>query len=384
MGKRKESFLEAGKGKVVEAVRPMSEESGRVGGQTEVKSTIFGISGRDQQGGNALSQGEDEPDLGEGDPKESVQDEGKEDGEEQRQPKMPKVPKGPTKKERQEHEALHIQYRSWCRHCVRGRARNKHHMRQGQGEQQEKEQETTRISMDYFFMSEEDRKASENPLFVMIDEKQEYRFMRAAGKKGAGEEVDWLIEDAVQELKAWGYQGGDDQRIIMKSDNEPAIVALREKVGRRLGGVIIPEGPARGESSSNGKIEEAGKTMRNLVKTWKDHVEYHANIKLEPHDPIILWMCRWAGMAYNRFHVGEDGKTPWERARGRKCHMDVVPIGEKVWYKRLKDGSRDKMAAQYEEGIWLGHARTPNEMIIGVRDGVIAAVTIKRMEEKDS
>ena len=57
MGKRKESFLEAGKGEVVEAVRPiefsdpMSEESGKVGEQPEMKgSSIFGISGRDQQG----------------------------------------------------------------------------------------------------------------------------------------------------------------------------------------------------------------------------------------------------------------------------------------------------------------------------------------------
>ena len=155
MGKGEESFLEAGKDELAEAVRPMtfSDRINLNASKTNIvkveeredtqADVIFGISGRDQQGGNALSQGEDEPDLGEGDPKESVQDEGKEDGEEQRQPKIPKVPKGPTKKERQEHEALHIQYRSWCRHCVRGRARNKHHMRQGQGEQQEKEQETT-------------------------------------------------------------------------------------------------------------------------------------------------------------------------------------------------------------------------------------------------
>lgn len=29
---------------------------------------------------------------------------------------------GPTKKEREEHEATHCPYRSWCRHCVRGEA----------------------------------------------------------------------------------------------------------------------------------------------------------------------------------------------------------------------------------------------------------------------
>ena len=30
-------------------------------------------------------------------------------------------PKDPTKEEREEHEKTHLPFRSWCRHCVRGR-----------------------------------------------------------------------------------------------------------------------------------------------------------------------------------------------------------------------------------------------------------------------
>ena len=181
MGKGEESFLEAGKDELAEAVRPMtfSDRINLNASKTNIvkveeredtqADVIFGISGRDQEEGSALSPQADEPDE-----RESVQGEGQEETEEQQQPKVPKIPKGPTKKERQEHEALHIHYRSWCRHCVRGRARNKYHMRDSVGETEEKEHETARISMDYFFMSEEDRKASENPLLVMIDEKQGY------------------------------------------------------------------------------------------------------------------------------------------------------------------------------------------------------------------
>ena len=40
---------------------------------------------------------------------------------------MRRAPKGPTKAQREEHEALHAKYEAWCRHCVRGRGRNKPH-----------------------------------------------------------------------------------------------------------------------------------------------------------------------------------------------------------------------------------------------------------------
>ena len=47
-----------------------------------------------------------------------------------------------------------------------------------------------------------------------------------------------------------------------KNNNEEAIVAVREAVAKFHGGRIIPEGPARGESKSNGLVEEAAKTVR--------------------------------------------------------------------------------------------------------------------------
>ena len=59
----------------------------------------------------------------------------------------------------------------------------------------------------------------------------------------------------------------------MKSYGEPAIVAVRERLSRYHGGKITPEQPPKGESSSNGKVEEAGKTTRSLAKVFKDMIE---------------------------------------------------------------------------------------------------------------
>ena len=96
---------------------------------------------------------------------------------------------------------MHLPYREWCRHCVRGRGRNRPHRKQT-GE--EEENKVPRVTIDYFFMSKEEELASNNPLMVMIDEHTDNKYMRAVGQKGIGEngEMNWLIKDMHEELKS--------------------------------------------------------------------------------------------------------------------------------------------------------------------------------------
>ena len=70
---------------------------------------------------------------------------------------------------------------------------------------------------------------------------------------------------------------------------------------------------------------------------------------------VMQWLVRWAAMVQTRFKVGSDGKTSWERMKGKRCDLEVVPFGEKVWYKKLKEsGARDnKMGVRWdEEFVW--------------------------------
>ena len=68
-----------------------------------------------------------------------------------------------------------------------------------------------RMSMDYFFMSQEEENAQDNPMSVMVDEHTGDRYARMTGAKGIGEnqERDWLIKDMSEELKDWGHTGGE-------------------------------------------------------------------------------------------------------------------------------------------------------------------------------
>ena len=64
-------------------------------------------------------------------PEEAEMDEADSEREEEvqmgRTSKGQKPPKEPTKAEREGHERTHCPYRSWCKHCVKSRARNSPH-----------------------------------------------------------------------------------------------------------------------------------------------------------------------------------------------------------------------------------------------------------------
>ena len=95
------------------------------------------------------------------------------------------------------------------------------------------------------------------------------------------------------------------------------------------GGRVVPENPPRGESQSNGAVEETGKTVREYTRVLREQIEYQANIKMESAGNLTVWMIRWAAMICSRYVVGADGLTAYERRRGRKCRIPVVIFGER-------------------------------------------------------
>ena len=148
--------------------------------------------------------------------------------------------------------------------------------------------------MDYYFMSKVDEDAKTNPMIAMVDEGTGERYSRATGKKGVGVggELDWLIQDMVNELKSWGHSGGSGGHVILKCDNENAVKALRDAVGRLLGGRVIPENPPKGESQANGMVEQTVSTVRGFVKVLKNQIEDMADSELDGKDNIVQWMIR--------------------------------------------------------------------------------------------
>merc|ERR1712077_100698 len=75
------------------------------------------------------------------------------------------VPDGPSNHEREEHELTHIPFRSWCEHCVKGRARSRAHKRRNPETKKEELSRATRVYMDFYYNGigeeEEEREEAE-------------------------------------------------------------------------------------------------------------------------------------------------------------------------------------------------------------------------------
>ena len=149
---------------------------------------------------------------------------------------------------------------------------------------------------------------------------------------------------------------------------------------------MIPEAPAKCEQTENGLIEEAGKTIREYFCTFLSQMEDGIDDKIPLDSAIIPWIVRWAAICYSRYAVGKDGRTAYERLRGRTCRAMVIPMGGKVWYKQLGDGGdrKNKAETEWHSGVWLGPANSSSETLVGISRGVVKAYSIKRfgMTEK--
>jgi hypothetical protein len=132
-------------------------------------------------------------------------------------------------------------------------------------------------------------------------------------------------------------------------------------------------------------VEEAGKTIREFTRVLKEHVEDKAKVKLKTDAVVVQWMIRWAAMLVSRFMVGKDGRTSYERRKGRRCRIATAAFGEKVWYKEVRENKerKDKFCTEEKEGIWLGHTRNTNEAVIGTKAGVVRAYSVRRQAPDD-
>ncbi len=52
--------------------------------------------------------------------------------------------------------------------------------------------------------------------------------------------------------------------------------------------------------------------------------------KLDAREPVILFMPEYAAYVINRREVGADGKTAYERCKGKKVKCLGVEFGEKI------------------------------------------------------
>ena len=135
-----------------------------------------------------------------------------------------------------------------------------------------------------------------NPYFVMVDSKTGDRFARAVPYKGLGSDgrMDWLVKEAVEELRYWGHNGGPSGHIRIKSDGEASIRSIRLAISKFLGGRVVHEETQVGESESNGRVENAVRRIQEKSRVLRHQIEHNIKQRIPDSSPIMTWLVQWA------------------------------------------------------------------------------------------
>ena len=186
------------------------------------------------------------------------------------------------------------------------------------------------VSIDYGFLGQpEEGPHNSLPVLVVRDRQSKGIWSHPVPSKGVSHP--YPAKALMTDLDFMGYK-----RIIMKSDQEPAITALVEAVKHGWHGEIVPEASPKGESKSNGEVERAVQSMHGLARTIKDYVEQQSGVTLDSKHPLLAWLIEHCSNLLLILHKGEphDGHTAYMRLKGKPWRVEMPGFGEVVDYRK--------------------------------------------------
>ena len=103
-------------------------------------------------------------------------------------------------------------------------------------------------------------------------------------------EDSWIAGKIKDDIEEFGYGGAP---VCIKSDQEPAIVDVQRAVIAKRGNTIPVNSPV-GDSQSNGRVENAIKKVRNMVKTIPSSLESRWGVRVARDHRVYPWVFEWA------------------------------------------------------------------------------------------
>lgn len=255
-------------------------------------------------------------------------------------------PQKPSNTEVDEHMKTHLPYRSQCRHCVRGMGRQVPHQCGTQ------EPGLCEVHFDNGFLGKENEPGKTIPTMVVKERKSRMLMAAVTPTKNKGDYISKRIMGFLKEIEV---QYGD---LVVKSDQEEAAKAVVEGVGKLKvldgGGKYIMENSPVGASQSNGVIERGIQSVAGQTRVLLDGLQDRWKVEIPIEHPMVSYIVEYAAVLLNKFEVGADGKTSYERCKGKRANTLGIKIGEAVMWRRKRiGGPLGKLTWLWEDGIYL-------------------------------
>ena len=205
------------------------------------------------------------------------------------------------------------------------------------------------------------------PFLVIVDSRSGAPFALFIDHKGASARV---VARVVEVLTWLVYS-----RIVFKSDQEPIILALKRMVQSVWNKESsLEESPAY-DPRANGQVERTVRAIKDQTRTMLSDLESSLQSAVRPDTPcykvIIQWMTEHAACLMRRCKVHTDGRTSYERLKGRRARGTLTAFGEMVEWKPLHADGQQALDARCEDGCFLGVKDGSGEVIVGTSVGIV-------------
>ena len=293
------------------------------------------------------------------------------------------TPITPTEAERKEHEKHHCPPMPWCEFCQLGKAKDKPHRARTADEIERGWPET---QFDFMFLNSDCEMCEPAEAWATtltgVDCDSGAPLCLSIPSKEANEE--YTIANILSFLKRMNHED-----IIVKSDGEPAIKALLDKVKEKYPYKMRTLVTPRYSSQSLGMLGAIQNLLQGQIRTLRASVEQQYSTVIGPSKDIWPWLVRHAGWQIHHCHIRGNRRTSYQEITGCQYNGWIVPFGETCVYRHAfskagrKPGAHIKKAdLRFDIGIFVGKSFESDEAVIMTSEnGTVYARTVRRLEE---
>ena len=291
-----------------------------------------------------------------------------EESEETRRPKHRALPTNVSKEEFDAHQLTHLPFRSWCDHCVRGKAVDDAHRPRIDPHRGE-----AKMGMDHFFLARATDPQHAKAILNCLDFQSEALLSHGGERRWSG-----CVGGGTRGNEVHGQDSADHHERSGECGQEPrghdqGQQNARNCCDQHTEGI---ECKCRGIERANYEVEKQIRTLRSRFEE-----NYGESVGLDHKMlPFLVRHCAWL---ITHYQVKSDGKTPYERLRGRPYQGQVAEFAEVVHFRDPgKAADMPKLDDRWNLGLWLGKSLASDEHYVGTSAGVRRCRSIWRRPEK--
>ena len=288
----------------------------------------------------------------------------------ERKPGAPARVRTPTSLEKEDHyNSGHARYRNWCPHCVAAKGQGQAHKMSGGANPGE----IPELGFDYFYLGDQQNTGLPNI---------------AARDNATGSFAGSTLEQKGRNTYAKAYlvgwiRGLGYKRVVMRSDNEPSILALLREVAAELPEIeCVMKSSPEGDHQQNGLAEVSVREVKGQARVLKSELEYNYQKRMAVDAPILTWMVRHAANAMCRGRIGSDGRTPEQRRTGRQWTRPTVLFGEQCFFKPTCGSAENRPRGgemRMKKGIYVGHHERTGATLLLTPEGMRRGTGLTRL-----